>query len=168
MGNTTNGNTPADDLVSASVRIGDITEQNRKTVHQHLERLADSSGFLGTQAQRSRCLLGTTSWSTVSVTASRQFPINEVGYDRCRTVVGTSFAELDKAENVGGHWEASRDPTKGGKLLIRWFPIVVLVGKSLGDGVVLRVGVNHSSRLVNRQVGFGADGILRIGGLCFR
>lgn len=161
VGNTEDTDTVADEPEATSVRIGDVTEDNRQTVHQHLERLIDGISLDRSHSQSTCSVLG--SGAGCSGRASGwELSVDEVGDDTDGRVVGTTLAELGEAQSVGRDGNVAGDLAKSAGFLFGRLALVVLV-HGQHDLLGLGVGVDHASLLVERDVVVSADDVLRVG-----
>ena len=157
VGNTKDSDAPADELEATSLGVGQVTGDERKRVRQHAERLRDGVGCHGTQTQGTSRLLGTAGWCTPAVTALGKRAVDIVGNDVGDTIVGTTLAELDSADEIGDERKGSGDTAQGPELFLGGFALVV----RLHDGRVEERGMAIAHRrqthlLVNGRAGAGS------------
>ena len=152
MRDTEDKNTPANELEAASAGISEVTEDERKSVDQHVERLVDGIGLDGTHAESASSLLGARGGSAPTVTALGQRAVDEVVDETRDTVVRGTLAELDGADHVGDGGEGAGDTAQSSLLLIGRLVLIVVVNGELlvgdvGDGMTVD-GVGSDSLLV--------------------
>lgn len=157
---TEDEDTPANELEATSARISEITEDERKSVDQHVERLVDGIGLYGTHAERTSGLLGAPRGSAPTIAALWQRAVDEVVDKTHDTVVRGTLAKLDGANHVCDGGEGAGDTAQSSLLLIGWLILIVVVNGELlfgdvGDGMTV-----NSNRLlvgdVNGLVDFPA------------
>lgn len=162
---TEDKNTPANELEATSAGISEVTEDKRKSVDQHVERLVDGIGLDGTHTEGASGLLGAPGGSAPTVTALGQRAVDEVVDETCDTVVRGTLAELDGADHVGDDGEGAGDTAQGSLLLIGRLALIVVINGELlvgdvGDGMTVD-GVGSDSLLVG-----DVNGLVDFPGCC--
>ena len=142
MRDTEDDDTPANKLEATSAGISEVTEEERQSVDQHVERLVDGIGLDGTHAERASCLLGAAGRGAPAIAALGQRAVDEVVDQTHDTVVGGALAELDGADHVGDGGEGAGDTAQSRLLLIGGLVLVVVVNGELlfgdvGDGMTV-------------------------------
>lgn len=159
---TEDEDTPANELEATSARISKITEDERKSVDQHVEGLVDGIGLDGTHAERTSGLLGSPRGSSPTIATLGQRAVDEVVDETHDTVVGGTLAELDGANHVCDGGESTGDTAQSSLLLICWLVLVVIVnGELLFRDVADGMTVNSNGLLVG-----DVNGLVDFPGCC--
>ena len=154
VGNTEDSDAPADELETTGLGVGQVAGNERKRVRQHAERLRDGVGCHSTQTQGTSRLLSTAGWCTPAVTAIGERAVDIVGDDVGDTVVGTTLAELDGADEIGDDRKGSGNTAQGPELFLGGLALVVCLHH--GRVEERRMAVAHGRQthlLVNGRAG---------------
>lgn len=167
MRDTEDDDTPANELEASSAGISEITEEKRKSVDQHVERLVDGIGLDGTHAESASGLLGALGGCTPAIAALGQRAVDEVVDQTHDTVVGGALAELDGADHVGDGGEGAGYTAQSSLLLIGRLVLVVVVDGELllgdiGDCMAVNGAIVGKSLLVG-----DVNGLVDFPACCF-
>lgn len=162
--NTAEHDTPEDHGVATESSIGEISDEERQAVGQEVEGLVSGIGNLGAEAQGTLRGLAAGRHGTETIATEGERTVNVVGPDGGASVVGSSLAELDGAEQVGDSGQRAGHAAKGQHLLIGGLALVVSVenGGSMVTGSVVNVELTLLINVTVSIMGITMDGDLLV------